>query len=172
MTEDQLVTTMLASSFMKADLLRRIRLVREFSEQRFFTPSGKKELPEFYTFANVSEEDQKVLNGWGKDFFSSFTKENAYDLLEKIAAKTKDLPAINLYVPINPDANEAGKLGAWFRANVDKFILIEVHVDSSTFGGCAFAWNGVYYDYSLRHYMHRKMDGIRKVLDEFTKEKE
>lgn len=172
MTDDQLLGTILTSSFVKTDVMRRIRIVREYLEQRYYTPGGTKELPEFFTVAKIPEDDQKAITAWGKDFFSSFTKENAYDLLEHVLLKVKDLPTVNLYVPVEVSTDEAPKLGAWFRKNVNPTVLIELHVEQSTFGGCAFAWNGVYYDFSLRHYMHNKMTEIRKVLTDYGKSME
>lgn len=171
MTEDQLLKTIMDSSFVKADVLRRTRIVREYLEQRFYTPGDKKNLKEFLSVPSISEDDRKVMSAWGGDFYDSFTKENAYDLLEKVNGQVKDLPTVNLYIPIELGPDEVSKLGSWFRINVDKNILIELHVDSSTFGGCAFAWNGVYTDYSLRHYLHKRMDGVRKVLTEYANEK-
>ena len=169
MTDDQILETILTSSFVKADVMRRIRIIREYLEQRFFTPEGTKDLPEFFKATKIAEEDQGAINAWGKDFFTSFTKENAYDLIEHVLTKVKDLPTVNLYVPMEVSPEEAPKLGAWFRRNVGSTILIEVHVEPTTFGGCAFAWNGVYYDFSLRHYMHNKMTEIRKVLTDYGK---
>jgi F0F1-type ATP synthase delta subunit len=168
MTDEKLLHTIINDSFVKADVFRRTRIVREYLEQRFYSPGEKKDLKAFLTDSKVDEDDIRVLQGWGDEFFGSFSKENAYDLLERVNGHVKDLPTINLYVPVSLDAAEIAKLGAWFRANVDKNVLIEMHVDSSTLGGCAFAWNGVYVDYSLKHYLHKRMDGVRKVLTDYT----
>jgi F0F1-type ATP synthase delta subunit len=168
MTEEQLLETILKTSYVKADVMRRIRIVREYLEQKFFTPGDKKELKEFLVASQVPVQEQEVIDAWGKDFFTSFTKENAYDYLEQMTAKVKDLPTINLYVPIPVEAKEAIVIGTWVRANIDKMALVELHTESSTFGGCAFAWNGVYYDYSLRHYMRKKMDSIRNIITAYA----
>jgi F0F1-type ATP synthase delta subunit len=168
MTDDQLLHRVLESSFVKADVFRRTRIVREYLEQRFYSPGEKKDLKDFLTHTNVSEDDTHVMHEWGDTFFNSFTKENAYELLEKVNGHVKDLPTINLYVPVSLEPAEIAKLGGWFRQNVDKKILIELHVESSTLGGCALAWNGVYVDYSLKHYLHKRMDAVRKVLTDYT----
>jgi hypothetical protein len=171
MDETQLLDTILASTYVKADVLRRLRIIREYLEQRFFTPGEKKDLPEFLATQNVTTNEKDLIIGWGVAFFTSFNKENAYDYLEHMNTRVKDLPTVNMYVPIGLDSGQTVKIGLWVRANVDKEALVEIHVESTAFGGCAFAWNGVYYDYSLHHYMHKKMDGIRKVLDGFAVEK-
>lgn len=168
MTSDQLLDTMLTSTYAKADVLRRLRVIREYLEQRFFTPGGKKPLREFIAGQSLEEGEKKLILDWGDDFFASFTKENAYDYLEEITEKVKKLPTVNMYVPIDLVPDQTDRVGKWVRANIDRNALIEFHVDVSVFGGCAFAWNGVYYDYSLTHYMHTKTDAIRKVLDGFS----
>jgi hypothetical protein len=168
MTSNAQLATIIASSYVKADVVRRIRIVREYLEQLFFTPGEKHELEEFLERGNISPEDRQIIHSWGGNYFSQFTKENAYELLAAMTAEVKNLPTINMYVPVGLPFEESTKLGTWVRENVDKSVLIELHVDASTFGGCAFAWNGVYYDYTLRHYMRKKMDTIRKILTDYA----
>jgi len=162
------LATIIATSYVKADVVRRIRIVREYLEQQFFTPGERHDLVEFLNGDNISPEDKQVISSWGSNFFGQFTKENAYELLAQMTAEVKNLPTINMYVPVGLHFKESTKLGTWVRENVDKSVLIELHVDASTFGGCAFAWNGVYYDYTLRHYMRKKMDSIRKILTDYA----
>jgi hypothetical protein len=168
MNDTELLDIILASSYVKADVLRRLRIIREFLEQRFYTPGEKKDLSDFFTGQKVTSDDQAAINGWGPEFFKSFNKENAYDYLQHMTDRVKDLPTVNMYVPIELDSGQTMKIGQWVRGNVDKEALVEIHVEQSAFGGCSFAWNGVYYDYSLRHYMHKKSDAIRKVLDGYA----
>jgi acylphosphatase len=170
MNDDQLLQAILDVSFVKADVLRRMRIVREFLEQRFFTPGEKRDLKEFLEYAKVSPDDEAVFHAWGESFFHSFTKENAYELLEQVKGQVKDLPTVNLYVPVEMGPDEVKKLGEWFRKNVNKTMLIELHIEPDTLGGCAFAWSGVYTDYSLKHYLHKRMDAVRKVLTDYTAE--
>jgi F0F1-type ATP synthase delta subunit len=162
------LSTVLASTYVKADVLRRIHLMREYLEQRFFTPGEKHDLPEYLDIAKIVPEDKNALNTWGNTFFNQFTKENAYSILDLMAQEVKNLPVINLYIPVGLPPEELSKLGIWVRQNINASVLIELHVDSSTFGGCAFAWNGVYYDYTLRHYMRKKTDSIRKILTDYA----
>jgi hypothetical protein len=162
------LSTILASTYIKADVSRRIHIIRDFLEQRFFTPGEKHELDEFLNLTNASDDDKHVIILWGKDFFSQFTKENTYALLSEMTGEVKNLPTINLYIPVGLSPEETVKLGTWVRQNIDRSILIELHADASTFGGCAFAWNGVYYDYTLRHYMRKKIETIRKILTDYA----
>jgi len=153
MTSDQILDKILETAYVKADLLRRIRVIREHLEQKFFAQDKTKKV-------EISPEDETLAG--------EFTKDNTYAYLNAINERVKTLPMVNIYVPIDVDAAQSTTVGQWVRANVDREALIEFHVELGAFGGCAFAWNGVYYDYSLKHYMHKKMDAIRKVLDGYT----
>ena len=80
------------------------------------------------------------------------------------------MPVVNLYVPIVLDFAETIKIGQWFRMNVDKWVLIEFHQEPSTFGGCAYAWNGMYHDYSFHHYVRNHIADIRNIVNKFADE--
>jgi hypothetical protein len=162
------LSTVLSSTYIKADVLRRIHIIREYLEQRFFTPGEKHELPEYLDIAKIDPDDKNALITWGSTFFNQFTKENAYSILDLMTQEVKNLPIINMYVPVGLPHEDVGKLGTWVRQNVNASVLIELHIDASTFGGCAFAWNGVYYDYTLRHYMRKKTESIRKIISDYA----
>jgi len=162
---------MLKTTFVKADLMRRIRIVREYLEQKFFTPGEKKNLDVFLESQGEPKDEQSLITTWGDDFFSSFSATNAYDYLEYMTSRVKDIPVVNLYVPVELDFAQTMKIGQWFRENVDTWLLIEFHQEPATFGGCAYAWNGTYHDYSFHHAIHTHIKEIRSVLDTFAKEK-
>jgi hypothetical protein len=168
MSETTQLTAVLSSSFVKADIMRRLRIIREFLEQLFYSPGEKHTLEKYLSVSQVSSDDQAAIVSWGKDYFSQFTKENAYDLLNAMTEEIKNLPTINLYIPVRPPSEEIMKLGTWMRTNVNPRVLIELHVDPATFGGCSFAWNGVYYDYTLRHYLRKKTEAIRQLLTDYA----
>ena len=198
MTTEDMLVTILKTSFVKADMLRRIRLVREYVEQRFFASSeavamerslsaqlgqappirapashgeaAKKELEEFLSTSDISDDDKKIIQGYGAEFFRTFTKDNAYDLLSSIDEGLKKLETINFYVPVELDAAATEKLGSWVRENVEKSILIELHTDTSVFGGCSFARKGEYHDYSLHHAFTAHNTEIQGILDGLLKQ--
>jgi len=51
----------------------------------------RKDLKEFLSASTISPDDTKVLLKWGEPFFGSFTKENAYDVLDNVKERIKDL---------------------------------------------------------------------------------
>lgn len=169
MNEDQLLHIVLSTTFVKSDFSRRLGIAREYINQRFFTSGGKKNIKQFLAGGNLSVYDQRVLAEWGDDFFQTFTKENASSLFDSLDREVKNLPVINLYVPMELGSQDVEKVGTWMRKNLDPTVLIELHRDSSTFGGCAIAWEGMYHDYSLHHTLRSKIEPIRKILSEYAK---
>ncbi len=172
MTEKEMLETILKTGFVKSDVHRRLRILRQYLEQTFFGSGDKKTLADFLVDIGASPDDRQIMLSWGDDFYTTFTKDNAYDLVDSVGSAIKDLPVINVYVPIHLDAEQIARLGSWFRQNVDAHILVEFHRDHATIGGCAFAWQGVYQDYSLRHYLRARGDDIRAIIDRFAGEKQ
>lgn len=169
MNEDQLLHVLLTTTFVKSDISRRLGIIREYVNQRFFTSGEKKDVNKFLALGNLSVEDQRVLTDWDDDFFQTFTKENASGLFDTLDREVQNLPVINLYVPMELGSQDVVKIGTWMRKNLDPSVLIELHFDPSTFGGCALAWEGMYHDYSLHHTLRTKIDPIRKILSEYAK---
>ena len=171
MTEGEILETILKTGFVKSDVHRRIRLLRQYLEHSFFGSGDKQPLAQFLTNMSVPEVDAEIMKSWGDAFYSTFTKENAYDLVDSVGEKVKDLPVVNVYVPIELDKEQIERYGTWFRQNVDEHILVEFHLEHNTIGGCAFAWQGVYQDFSLRHYLHGRDEEIQKIIDGYTEKK-
>src|SRR3989344_6927625 len=118
MTEGEILETILKTGFVKSDVHRRIRLLRQYLEHTFFGSGQKQELLEFLTNMSVPEMDAEIMRSWGDGFYSTFTKENAYDLVDSVGEKVKDLPVVNVYVPIELDKAQIERYGTWFRQNV------------------------------------------------------
>jgi hypothetical protein len=168
MNDDLLLATLLSISYTKQDILRRIRLLREYFEQKYFAQSGTPlTLAAFLKSVKASAVDSQSLPLLPKEFFDSFSKDTVYELLTSMSEKVKALPTINVYLPFAPDETEAGKLGKWFRAQVKSNTIIEIHVEKSMIGGMGFAQAGYFRDYSLRHYIEKGRDKIKDVLTHF-----
>lgn len=170
MTKEQLLTTILKTSFSRTDLHRRVRLWRAFLEKQYFGKGKRDALLKFLTSEKVSVADTEAIVSWGDAFYETFTKDNAYELTDILIESLKGLQLVNLYVPFEPTEQDLQRYGEWFRANVDKYILIDVHVDSATFGGCAFAIEGVMRDYSLRSRLEGYTPQIHEILGKYVSE--
>jgi hypothetical protein len=170
MSADKLFETIIATTYTKAEIYRRIRLLREYLEEKFY---GKEKAVDFAAFLNkkgISKSDYEVMMSWPEDMLTSFEKSNAYDLIDGLVATIKARPVVTLYIPFDPPPAETAKLGSWFRKTVHVHVIIDLHVDLTTFGGCAFAYEGIYHDYSLGYYMQKHRDEIRGLITNYVTE--
>lgn len=167
MTADQLFTTILHTAYTRADLQRRIRLLREFLEKSFYSPEAT-DLTKFLLSKRATTDDIDAFLAWGDSFLDAFNKDNTYKLLNTMSEMIKSIPVISVYIPYEPVPAEVVKLGTWFRRSVGDNILLDIHTDPTLLGGCAFAWKGVYRDYSLRYYMHKRKEEISKIITDYV----
>ncbi len=168
MTKEKLLETILKTSYAKVDMHRRIRMWRTYLETEFFAAKKPASIAVYLEKEKVAAEDKKAILSWGEDFYSTFTKDNAYEITDALTDAIKNLPLVNLYIPFEPPAKDLDAYGAWFRENVDKYMLVEVHVDASTFGGCAFAVDGNYHDFSLRNRLEALTPQIHEILGKYV----
>jgi hypothetical protein len=167
MNSDQVTQKILSNSYTKGDIARRLRFLRQYLETCFFKPD-ETDMTKFLLSEHATTDDIDAFISWGKTFFDGFTKENAYKIIEDIEKYIKTMPMISLYIPYEPVPAELVKLGKWFRANVRETILIDMKIDPTLLGGCAFVWQGNYRDYSLRYYMEKKRDEITKLVESYV----
>lgn len=167
MDKTELTEHVIKSAYTRRDVSRRLRLLREYLEQGFFK-GDKPDVTKFLLTRHATTDDIDAFLNWGDAFFGSFDKDSIYKILQTIAENIKKVPAIRLYIPYEPVPAEIIKIGKWFRENVGNRILLDIHTDPSLLGGCAFAWKGIYRDYSLRYYMLKRRDEITKIVSEYV----
>lgn len=167
MDTNELTQEVVKTSFTRRDVSRRLRFIREWLEQEYFK-GNKPDMTKFLLSKRATTDDIDAFISYGENFFKSFNKDTIYKLLHDISELIKKMQVIRLYIPYEPVPAEIIKLGAWFRGNVGNEILLDIHTDKTLLGGCAFAWKGIFRDYSLRYYMHKKRDEITKLVTEYV----
>jgi F0F1-type ATP synthase delta subunit len=167
MDPEKIAKTILSNTFTKADLARRVRLLRQYMETCFYKPE-KTEMTKFLINERATTEDINSFITWGDDFFRHFTKENTYKIIEQVEEMLKKMHLISMYIPYEPVPAEVVKLGKWFRGNVGDEVIIDLRTDPTLLGGCAFVFKGIYRDYSLRYYMAKKRDEIAKMISDYV----
>jgi hypothetical protein len=170
MNESELIATIIHTAYTKGDITRRLRMVRGYLEHTYYSTDTHLSLEEFLDSKHATPDDIEAINKYGDAFFQSFNKETMYKLVEAMNEKIKALPSVNIYIPYEATMGEVVKMGKWFRKNVDPNMLVELHTDPTLLGGCAFAWQGIYRDYSLRHYMYKRRGEIAKIISKYVQE--
>ena len=170
MTEEKLLSMLLRETYTKSDILRRLRLLREYLEFKYFSSERQTDLSYFLAKHNVPEVDIGVFASFSDEFYASFTKENAYTELTKLSEAVDKQPQIVVLVPYDFGAEEIMRLGRWMRTNIHPQMIIELRNNPTLLGGCAFAYEGYYHDFSLRYYMMKKREEIRAIIAKYADE--
>jgi hypothetical protein len=167
MDTQEMITTILKTSYTKNDIGRRLRLLREYMEKCFFTPI-QEDMTKFLISQQATTDDIDTFIRWGDEFFKAFSKNTLYKFIIAMSEHMKAMPIVTLYIPYEPVPAEVIKIGKWFRMNVNEGVLMDLHTDPSLLGGCAFVWHGIYRDYSLRYYMLKKREAIERIIEEYV----
>lgn len=167
MNAEELFRSIASSTYTTADVHRRVRLIREYFEKKIFASQPELTLEAYLATGDVSGADRDALTSLGDEFYASFTKDSCYKLLDGIGVEAKKTPTVRLNVAFDIPPGEVTKIGLWFRENLPVNVLLDVKIDADAFGGCTFAWDGVFHDYSLRYLLARQKNEIVKILDSY-----
>ena len=171
MNNHELLHTILNKAYTKSDALRRLHLLREYLEQSLFSTDSNLTLNDFLDQQNSSDEDYYIMTSWKKSLYNSITQENLYKIINAISEEIKSYPTIIIYLPHKPENKDIKKIGSWFHKNISENILIDIKTDEEKIGGCAFVRNGIYFDYSLHHYIQKNRESILNLINEYATKK-
>lgn len=118
----------------------------------------------------VSEE-LEWLNSYGVQFLNLFQKETFYQSFSQIDKMVSELQTLTIYLAFSANPESEKQIGSWLRDNLSTEIVMDVKLDPSLIGGCAFIWKGVYRDYSLRSKIQTNRAQILTSFKTFMAEK-
>jgi hypothetical protein len=170
MTADELVNKLLEHAITRGEVLRRIGVIRDFLEQKFFKPESQP-LSDFVGKRDTGLGDARILTNLEAAFWESFTRDNVYHLLDEMTATINRLPTVTLYIPYETEHEELSKLIKWFRANVNERIMVDLRQDKALVGGCALAAGGVWHDYTLRYWIKKRQGAIIETIGKYVNSK-
>lgn len=171
MNENKLLDQLIKVSQTKTDITRRLRLLREFLENKYYSKK-KLTLESFLKTAKCSREDATALSSLSSDFYKSFTKGSTYPLLSKMEKLLNNQDIIHLYTPYEFPPEEKERLGRWFKVNVRKDVILEIAADPKLTLGFAFAYKGVYHNFALKYFLDKNRRQINTILDNYVKNQE
>lgn len=166
MTEDQLFETILHDTYTLTDFHRRLKLLRDFLENSFFTQQ-RQSYSDFFKKHQISASDLELLSSWGDNFYNSFEQENVYKILKNLEEKIKDIPIVTVYLPLAINSPMPANIGKWFRENIKSIVLLDLKTDYSLVLGAAIVYNGIYRDFSLHYYISKYKDEILSIIGEY-----
>lgn len=159
---------MLRTCFTKTELHRRINILRDFLEAKFFM--GETHSLQDWLYAHhIPDPDSQAILSWGKAFYDSFTADNVYQVISDFTKFVSELPILTMYLPFTPQEKEMVSLGIWCRKNINARCILDIRSDPSLVAGCTLSWNGVYRDYSLHSFIEDSRDGVKKLISQYAK---
>lgn len=171
MTLEDIQKMILKNTYTKSDILRRIRLTREYEEYFFFMMRGEGgSLTEFFTMKKVSMDDRKCMGEWEESFFTTMSKDTMYKTFHALEEWLNDTEVFNLYVSFDPNPEEIMQFATFLRESISPTLVLDVHTDKTLLGGCSFAYKGIFHDFTLRYWMLKSRDDILQIIDKHAKQ--
>ena len=166
----ELLTTIVSNTYTVSDLDRRLGLLRGCVESALFTETDMSYLEEcmLYLEKHASEVDMVAVKEWGALVLTAFTQRNVRTLIKNIYAASEAVSVFTIYLPCAfPDA-EIKMIGDWCRREGESNVLLDVHVDASVVGGCAFVANDTYQEISFASRMQETPGLITNLLTQYA----
>jgi len=162
---------LLETTYTKENFHRKAMLLKEFFSKRFFQEHTdvplKDDLGNFLDENNVGEALRNSLLSLPDEFFHYFTKDNINNVIKDLENEVDNRPKLTLYVPTVLPPTEVENLGKWTRGNIQENLFIDLQIDASVVGGCAFVWNGVHHDYSFKYYFDKNLAEVKNLVRSF-----
>jgi hypothetical protein len=152
-------------------VFRRLRLLREYFEFKFFTPSNDTSLDFFMKNRPEKNDDLGPMKEWGKDFFSEFTQNAFYKILDDLKKQVKLSHQVVVYVPYDPSQSNLDRLGKWFRQNVNDDVVLDVRFDGNVIGGCSVVWNNTYHDFSIYYLLEENREKVMELINSYSNDR-
>lgn len=159
--DNEILQIILQNTFTKLSLKHRLRALKNHLEKGLFGAQLNQ--------PSSTAEDIQYLATLPKDFFVQFTKDNLSSTFAKIEDGINELPVLTIYLPFETDDAINLQIGSFARRAFKKIIILETKYDPSLIAGCAFSWNGIYKDYSLKARIEEKKIEILESFKRFLR---
>lgn len=167
MTTDQILEKILSNTFTKNDCFKKLAVLQDFLDTQSYGGESKGAALTAALKSRYENTDDRpvaeAVAAWGEEVIAFLMKESSHEL-QSIKSRVAALPELVLYLPTALHEDHVAALGAWCRDAVDAQVLLEIHVDSSSAGGCFFVWKDLFYDFSLSYFMLKRDTEIRAML--------
>ena len=82
-----------------------------------------------------------------------------------LAQEIKKIPTLVVYIPGPLSQVHIERIAKWCRKEIADRLFLEIKVDGRMTGGCAFAWQGVLYNFSLDYFLHAHEEAYAALLN-------
>lgn len=140
--EKRLLEKILESTYTKADLLRRLDLLKNYIVRRLFSKSVNS--------LSLNQTDSEWITSLGEDFFKKFNTKSVYATFTQLEGIAKEINPLTIYLSVDMTDDYIAQIGLRCRKLFGQGFLIDTQLDPSLIAGCSLVWNGVIADYSIR----------------------
>lgn len=155
MDETKIIDKILITTYTLTGLKRRIKALKSRLSEHFFGGDTNK---------SMVMEEVEWLNTYGVQFLKDFQKESFQQTFTRIEKIVADIKPLTIYLSFLPGEEQIKQIGSQVRDSYSQKIVIDIKHDPELVGGCAFIWNGVYKDYSIRAKIQQDKE---KILSSF-----
>lgn len=161
--EERILNEILKETFTLDSLRKRVQVLKVILERQIYRPQENAGDAK----SDIEMREAKWLEKFDKELLTGMTSNMYSSLVEKIDKFVAGINSLTVYFVFIPDEKQIKEVGTWLRTNLDQPRLVfDFKTDPSLIGGCAFVYNGVYKDYSLRA---RISDHKEQIIEEFRK---
>lgn len=167
-----LLTQFCLESYTLEDVYRRLGLFESFFESELYleTTSTLSLRDRFsaVTHGEAEANDVLVCTRLPDSVWSFFTRENITGALTELKKEIDMLPLLDIYAPVTFDEASKVHVGTWVRANVDARIMLRLHVEPTTVGGCQFAYHNTLHSDTLHTRMEKNKGMVTRILSSYA----
>ena len=157
---NNLLNTILKDTFSVNLLKHRLRILKSNLLKTFFG-SNQEEL-------SLCAEDINWLKSIPLPLYQQFDKDNVYQIFSNLEMEISKLKVLTIYLTFEPDEITLSEIGAFARKTFDPTLLLDIKLNPNLIAGTAFAWKGIYKDYSLHAKIEEKkpeiLEGFKRFL--------
>jgi len=163
---DLLKTHIQKNTFTVTDAHHFLSVLRQVLDKIFFVSDEGLSTDERYrnVVAALPESDKYHLEALSIDFLQTVSSENVHAILHDVRDWIESRPKITLYVPVTFESEQLKMIGSWCRAEISQNLFLEIIVEPSVVGGCAFIYKSSYHDMSLRARLHEDPTVIPNII--------
>lgn len=155
---NDLLTIFLKDTYSLPQARRRLNVLRNFLDEKFFNPPS----------AMISEEDSAWIKSLPEGFLKNFTKLNSQKQVEGLRAQLNKLEPLIIYLPVEAPDQEIDKIGVWLRKNTSQ-VIFDTKLNPSLMGGAAISIKGALKDYSLKPKIEAQKEKILSTMKGFLR---
>ncbi len=168
-----LLQKILNLTYTKKQIQHRLGIFKEILNLWLFTDNGKTPLAaviEKYIADNprLHKDDIEIIHTVMPELEKLIKPENAdkqaNELLKQLGEGLTHNNVVSIYFGFDYDDQVIADIGKWFKTKMGYNYVLEPSFDGNLIGGCAYSYNGIYRDTSIRARIEQNKQAILESL--------